>query len=168
MPKIIENPEARLLAEAKRQVGEIGYSAMTIRSVAKSCGIGVGTVYNYFPSKETLVARYLLEDWKLCMEAIYQAADSALAEPVLRCIHTQLHCFAEKHQAVFRDPGAMSGFSGSAGSYHRMLRSQLAAPLEPFCPDSFTAEFIAEALLVWTMAGKDFEELSGVLSKLLK
>ena len=46
MPKIIENLESRLLAEAYRQTREAGYSALTIRNVAKACGVGVGTVYN--------------------------------------------------------------------------------------------------------------------------
>ena len=61
MPKIIQNLENRLIAEAKLQVQTLGYGAVTIRSIAKSCGVGVGTVYNYFPSKEALVATYLLE-----------------------------------------------------------------------------------------------------------
>ena len=70
MPKIIENLESKLIQEARRQIAEIGYSAMTIRSVAKACGVGVGTVYNYFPSKEALVATHLLEDWKQCVTAV--------------------------------------------------------------------------------------------------
>ena len=51
MPKIIENIREKLLEEARRQVMEEGYEAMTIRSVAGACGVGVGTVYNYFSSK---------------------------------------------------------------------------------------------------------------------
>ena len=35
MPKIIENLPQRLLEEARRQIETSGFSAMTIRSVAK-------------------------------------------------------------------------------------------------------------------------------------
>ena len=44
MPKIIQNLENRLIEEAKKQIRESGYGALTIRSVAKACGVGVGTV----------------------------------------------------------------------------------------------------------------------------
>ena len=44
MPKKIINLESRLVEEARKQIEEVGYSAMTIRSVAKACGVGVGTV----------------------------------------------------------------------------------------------------------------------------
>lgn len=72
MPKIIENIREKLLEEAKIQVQKQGYSAMTIRSVASACGVGTGTVYNYFSSKDMLVASFLLEDWRLCIEKIEQ------------------------------------------------------------------------------------------------
>ena len=36
MPKIIENLENRLIEEAKKQIQEQGYGAVTIRSVANA------------------------------------------------------------------------------------------------------------------------------------
>lgn len=167
MPKIIMNLENKLIEEAKRQILESGYGAVTIRSVAKGCGVGVGTVYNYFPSKDALLATYLLEDWNSCILSIRAVSTySETAEPVLRCIYDQLNAFASRHASIFRDETAAAAFAGSFSRYHGMLRSQLAQPLEKFCAAKFDAEFISEALLNWTMAGKSFPEIYGILRKL--
>lgn len=168
MPKIIENLRQKLVAEAQRQVEEMGYTALTIRSVAAACGVGVGTVYNYFSSKDALVAAFMLEDWQKCIAAIKAEADQAQhATPVLRCIHTQILVFTARHQALFADEAAVASFSGSPSPYHSMLRHQLAQPLRPFTADDFTAEFIAEALLTWTVAGRGIEDMLPLLEKLL-
>ena len=75
MPKIIENLENRLIEEAKKQIEASGYGATTIRSVAAGCGVGVGTVYNYFSSKDELLATYLLSDWNGCIAAIHTVSE---------------------------------------------------------------------------------------------
>lgn len=167
MPKIIENLPQRLSEEARRQIVESGYAAMTIRSVAKGCGVGVGTVYNYYPSKESLVAAFMLEDWKHCIDSIQSCSQTALGwEPVLWSIYESLTQFMERHAVIFRDENAAADFTGSFGKYHAILRSQLAAPMRKFCRDDFTAEFLAESILTWTVAGKDFDELSSVIKRL--
>ncbi|MBE6942975.1 MAG: TetR/AcrR family transcriptional regulator [Ruminococcaceae bacterium] len=168
MPKIIENLEAKLIAEAKKQLQESGYGMLTIRSVAKGCGVGVGTVYNYFPSKDALLATFMLESWNVCMEKLQSVSEeSAEPKPVLGCMYEQLLQFAEEYRYIFSDEGAASAFAGSFGRYHALLRSQLAAPMRKFCSDDFAAEFVAEAMLVWTMAGKPFDEIYGILAKIL-
>ncbi len=167
MPKLIENLKDRLLTEAKQQIEQNGYEAVTIRSIAKNCGVGVGTVYNYFPSKEALIATHLLEDWKLCIDAIDQCAEASDSpQPVLRCMYDQLTCFALRHESLLRNEEAVSGFYRSFIQYHGLLRSQLAQPLKKYCGSEFASEFIAESLLTWTMAGKPFEELCQLLNKL--
>lgn len=167
MPKIIENLESRLIEEAKKQIEEAGYGVMTIRSVAKACGVGVGTVYNYFPSKEALVATHLLEDWKQCIAAINVVSTcSDLPRPVVLCIYDQLFSFSQRHQALFRDEAAAASFTGSFGTYHGLLRQQLAQPLRKFCSNDFTADFLAEALLTWTMEQKPFDEIYGIMGKI--
>jgi AcrR family transcriptional regulator len=168
MPKIIENLREKLVLEARHQVEELGYGALTIRSVAAACGVGVGTVYNYFSSKDALVAAFMLEDWQQCTAAIDSTAQqSETAAPVLRCAHQQLLEFIQRQQAIFSDEAAVAGFSGSPSPYHSMLRSQLARPLLKFVPDDFTAEFIAEALLTWTVAGRGIEDILPLFEKLL-
>ncbi len=167
MPKIIENLESRLMEEAKKQIDASGYGAMTIRSVAAACGVGVGTVYNYFPSKEALLATWLLSDWNDCVAAVRELSQvSDSPEPVVRCIFDQLLAFAKRHQAIFRDEAAASAFAGSFSRYHGLLRSQLAAPLRKFCDSDFAAEFVAESLLTWSLSGKSFDEIYGMLRKL--
>lgn len=166
MPKIIENLQDRLIEETIKQIGENGYGSVTIRSIAKGCGVGVGTVYNYFPSKDALIATHLLEDWRGCISAIQAVADSSeTPRPVVRCIYDQLTGFAGRHEAIFRDAAAASGFAGSFSRYHATLRDQLAQPLRRFCDSDFAAGFLAESLLTWTMAGTAFDELYSVLEK---
>lgn len=177
MPKIIENLETKLMEEAHHQIETIGYSAMTIRSVAAACGVGVGTVYNYFRSKEELLAGYMLRDWQQCLAEIHRASDSVeavtgetvsgdQAARVSRCIYDQLSHYAWSNRALFADPGAASTFAASFGRYHGVLRSQLAAPLRRFCDSDFASEFVAESLLTWTMAGKSFDEIYGMIGRL--
>ena len=167
MPKIIENLKDRLIAEAEKQIEESGYGAVTIRSVAKACGVGVGTVYNYFPSKEALIATHLLVDWMECVDTITRTAKTATdPKPVLQCVYLQLVSFADRHQAIFRDEAAAASFAGSFSQYHDRLRSQLASPLRKFCDSDFTAQFVAESLLTWSMAGKSFDTIYEILKKL--
>ena len=167
MPKIIKNLERILLEEARNQIEASGYSAVTIRSVAAACGVGVGTVYNYYASKDELLAAYMLEDWKACITAINAVGNySEEPRPVVLCIYDQLTAYALRNQSVFRDAAAASSFAASSGRYHALLRSQLAAPLRKFCESDFAADFLAESLLTWTMAGIPFDELYGMLKKL--
>lgn len=173
MPKIIENIREKLLEEAKRQVSESGYSAMTIRSVATACGVGTGTVYNYFPSKDMLVASFMLEDWMLCMQAIEQGAEAAEdARAVLYCMYQELLTYQEKYQNLFADENAEASYLASSMQRHHLLCAQLAEPLKTWARKQdkvdavFLAEFVAENMLTLAMAGKDFETIAAVLLQL--
>ena len=109
----------------------------------------------------------MLEDWQKCVTAINAVSTySQTPENVVRCICDQLIEFAKLHESVFRDEAAATAFAGSFSSYHVLLRAQLAQPLRKFCGSDFPAEFIAEALLTWTMAGKSFDDIYGMIEKL--
>lgn len=167
MPKIIENLESKLIEEAKKQLEQFGYGSLTMRSVAKACGVGVGTVYNYFSSKDDLLATYLLSDWKNCIAAIEEVSRCADSPaPVIRCMFDQLLSYAQRHQAIFRDEAAVATFAGSFSRYHGMLRAQMAVPLGKFCISDFASEFIAESVLTWSMSGKSFDDIYGMIDKL--
>ena len=174
MPKIIENLREQLLAEARRQIEEHGYGRTTIRSVAAGCGIAIGTVYNYFPSKEMLVASYMAEDWEECLRVI-RSADSSEAETYIRGIYDALTVFLKKHEALFTDTAAEKPFAAAFPVRHKQLRTQIAELILPVLKDfsdgqdpGFTAEFIAESLLTWTVAGIPFDQLYEPIRKLIQ
>lgn len=171
MPKIIENVREQLLAEARRQIAQCGYSQITVRSVAGECGLAVGTVYNYFKSKEMLVASVMAQDWQTCLAQLESTPQAATAEQRLYALYTALCRFIEQYQGLFKDREAEKSFATASHVWHPRLREQLAAFLSPVCHGqdaAFRADFVAEALLCWTVAGKSFAELSPLLLDVIK
>ncbi|MBO4862257.1 MAG: TetR/AcrR family transcriptional regulator [Firmicutes bacterium] len=166
MPKIIENLREKLLAEAKDQIERNGYENTTIRSIASACGVGTGTVYNYFASKDVLIASFMVDDWQGCLAKMkaFPAFDRrAFLENISRCLKE----FIEAHASLFYDRSAIGSFSAGYQERHGMLRGQIAGVLEPVCGDDrFLAEFAAESLLCWTIEQKDFDEQYRMLSRL--
>ena len=81
MPKFIKNAKETILREAKDLILTEGVSHFNMRAVAERSGIAAGTLYNYFPSKEHLVASIMLEDWLTILDdarAKLRSAGSAL------------------------------------------------------------------------------------------
>lgn len=74
MPKIIDNVRERAIAEARRLMLEESYENLTIRRVAAGLSVAVGTLYNYFPSKDFLIAGVMLEDWQTIMSRLVKEA----------------------------------------------------------------------------------------------
>lgn len=173
MPKIIENVREQLLAEAKKQITERGYAATTVRSVANACGIAVGTVYNYFKSKDLLIASFVAEDWIKCVDEI-SACPTEPSKAFLHRIYGLLRDFSEKNASLFGDPDAAKVYYTVFSSRHKQLRDQLADLILPVCGAEeeserrFLSQFTAESVLTWTSAGVPFEKLYKPLEKLLK
>ena len=172
MPKIIENIREQLLEEAKKQVAEKGYGKTTIRSVAQACGIGVGTVYNYFNSKDMLIASFMVEEWKQFLECIDSDASEDTKE-IIKNIVAGLSDFMQKYRVLFSDPDAVKVYADVFAVRHQLIREQLAKKIKPLCMKAsvddkdFLAEWIAESLLTWTAVGKDFEEQYKIISQLI-
>ena len=122
MPKIIENVREQLLSEAKKQIAELGYSKTTIRSVAKACGLGTGTVYNYFPSKDMLIATVMAEDWKLCLKQLEERAfdeSERIVHGIYDCLCDLIHKYREcifLHQGKIEEEGAPEQLFGNPQS----------------------------------------------------
>ena len=172
MPKIIENARGLILDEAKKQIREQGYAATTVRSVAAKCKVAIGTVYNYFPSKEILISSFMADDWKICMDNI-SAFPSNDTRKFLYCIHENILTFADKHRDLFDDSDARRVFTAAFDQRHEQLIDSISLHVLPLCKEEyesdriFTSRFIAECLLTLTMRNVDFEQMYRVIRKLL-
>jgi AcrR family transcriptional regulator len=167
VPKIIENVREQLLAEAKKQITERGYADTTMRSVAGACGLGVGTVYNYFKSKEMLIATFVYDDWKKYLSNMKELpCDNH--KKLLGGIYDSLRSFAKDNEKLFSDSEAAKLISTGSSNRHKMLREQIAGFITPICTERFCAEFIAESLINWSMEDADFETIYPLLEKIIK
>ncbi len=174
MPKILEDMRGRLLNEAKKELSELGYGKMTVRSVASACGIAIGTLYNYFPSKDMLIATFMLEDWNAALGKISSRTENAVdSRAVISAICDELEFFIKAHADLFSDKDAELVFSTAFADKHPLLRAQLSEYILPICNTTigdahFVADFIAEAILTWMIAGKSYKELAPIFERLLQ
>lgn len=63
MNKTITSKEA-ILNVGKEIVLEFGLQGLNIRDVARRCGVSVGSIYNYFPTKSDLTIATIESVWK--------------------------------------------------------------------------------------------------------
>lgn len=154
MPKLIRNLRERILDEATRLLAEGGYRALSMRALARRCDVAPGTIYNYFPDKDAIVAEVTLADWR---EAVARMDAAAARATSLASGLAELAAVLDEFGARYR--GVWESYDGDAAAatyvtrYHRALREQLAAPVRAVALRSgradvaTVAELLAEALL---------------------
>lgn len=170
MPKIIPNLKEKILEEAKNQVVNNGYTGTTIRSIANALGVGVGTIYNYFKSKEYVVASFMIVDWKETINKMrnYPLDDNKL---FIKNLIVSFREFIDRYSFIFEDNDALRTFAVASGDWHKILRGQITDIVRKINiieeKDDFIYDFIAESIIVWTTEGKDFETQYSVLEKMI-
>ncbi len=78
MPKNLNNVKEDILLVTRQLLKETGYSNLSIRNIAAKCGVASGTVYNYYKSKNEIIAEILNNEWSLMLRRIDQQTKSAL------------------------------------------------------------------------------------------
>lgn len=127
MPKLIPEAERSILAAAREQLFEKGYTDLAIREVASQCGIAVGTIYNYFPGKEMLVAAIMAEDWRKAMAKVRDSFlhTKSIMDGVM-ILYDAIKAYAKLYAPTWSQYGTVPiGF----GERHLMLRGQLSSLL---------------------------------------
>ncbi len=126
MPKVIKGIRENILKRAEELIDLGEYESFSIRSIAKDCGIAVGTLYNYFTSKDELLMEVIGEHWHSMIDEVDKKCESA--ETLTDCvchICTGIRRFSERH-TKFWTASIMGGFSYSTGTdWKRSLRASI-------------------------------------------
>ncbi len=72
-----------ILKASRKLIQQKGWSAINIRSVAKACGVSVGSIYNYFDSKAALVSAAVESIW---CEIFHRPKEGAVFQDTNACI----------------------------------------------------------------------------------
>ena len=82
----------KMLAKASTLFWEKGYSATSMRDIAKAYGCKPANIYNFFPNKETLLFEFLLSQMRLIISQIEQLENDQSMKPA-----EQLRYLISKH-----------------------------------------------------------------------
>lgn len=95
----------RIIFEATAQVlDEHGEAALTTNRIAQRAGVSIGTLYQYFDSKESIVQAMLAREREQVMstlDALLANVDSASAEPLRSDPRMVLRAFIRRYVEVF-------------------------------------------------------------------
>lgn len=132
MPKIIQELREKILAAARKRLLTEGYAALSLRGIAGDCSIAVGTIYNYFPDKNTLIASVMLGDWLEALAKMDRAcAQAGTAAEGYTAIYAAIRGFSHIYREVWAQFAQTGGSSGEIDSRHLMLRNQLVERIVP-------------------------------------
>jgi AcrR family transcriptional regulator len=106
---------AALLAAAAEEFAETGYRAATMSSIAEKAGAPIGSLYQFFPSKEA-VAAGLLSQYLHEMSAWWKALDDRVAKMDFREF---AHELIVHHIAFLRERPALSELIEASSAFSR-------------------------------------------------
>ena len=175
MPKIIENLRERLLAEARLQVNQLGYGQITVRGIASACGVGVGTVYNYFPSKEALIAEAMMSDWLECSRSMRKDA-KAEDQPMnaIRATAAALWKFTSRYQPMWKQYADERKSMHSLEIRHNQIIAEISDAVKEtlvrfdLLYEKCLPEVIAELVLLASRTENGFDQIAPVMERILR
>ena len=71
MNKVVTSKE-EIMDVSRRLVLEKGIASLSMRAIAEACGVAVGSIYNYFPSKAELLSAAIGSVWEEIFRPFYE------------------------------------------------------------------------------------------------
>jgi len=137
---------------------ERGIEALNIRDVAKRCGISVGCVYRYFPSKAALLTATVGTVWETIFHEAHGAAPGEGFRECVARVYECARCGSEDYPSFFAmHPAGFTSNEKSEGHaamtrYLDHIRSGMLAALNDdreVRPDAFDKSFTREGLVAF-------------------
>ncbi len=130
MPKILEDVENRILRSARKRLLGGDLSSFSARGVADDCGIAVGTIYNYYRDKESLMAAIMAQDWQAELgEAAEEMAAAPGIEAGVLCLCRAIRRFSGRYESVWQSFPTGEGFGSLYRTRHKLLLGQIEGQL---------------------------------------
>ena len=154
MPKVIDGLQEKILNSARMRLTDANASSFSLRAIAKDCGIAVGTIYNYYPDKETLIAEVFLEDWLEVIDSVRrETGNCTCMDEGILAVYGGLRRFCDEHETFWKSHPSKEAFGSRYQKRHAMLREQIAGILEELyakfsCEKSHTACLLTAELLI--------------------
>jgi AcrR family transcriptional regulator len=108
-----ERVRAELTAEitdaARRQLTEVGAAALSVRAVARELGMASSAMYRYFPSRDDLLTRLIIDGYD-ALGAAAEAADDTTAPPeqrwlaICRAVRTWARAHPHEYALLYGSP----------------------------------------------------------------
>jgi AcrR family transcriptional regulator len=135
-----ENRRA-IIRSAVELISEKGFKSTTMRGIANSAGMGEATIYNYFPTKETILYAYYQDHVQACIGILQQVEDFhafSLQEQLQTLFDTSLNLFLPDrtfvsetfHQVLFGGSGDWSRIKPIRTAFLSAIDDMLAAASE--------------------------------------
>ncbi len=118
MPKIINASRESIIEVTKKMLDNHDYELINCRDIAKEAGIGVGTLYHFFKSKNDILSAIILEDWLTCISIMN--TENTLSEGI-KVIYVSLYDFSKKYVGFWDYVKSNSTDYVSHLSKHEML-----------------------------------------------
>ena len=168
MPKIINGIREEAIKCAAVLIASGEYDGFSMRKIAERCNIAVGTLYNYFASKQDLLMAVIESGWREALDKIDSECSGALSIADGICaICTSIRSFSES-LTKSKTATLMSGLSSLVGSdFERLVRSSIAERIEAilkangYSHDKSTTPAITEVII--SLSARCELELSSVL-----
>jgi AcrR family transcriptional regulator len=118
MPTARERVRAELTAEitdaARRQLASVGAAGLSLRAVARELGMASSALYRYFPSRDDLLTRLIIDGYD-ALGAAAEAADDPAAPPIDRwlavCRAVRSWALAHPHEYALLYGSPVPGYS---------------------------------------------------------